>query len=87
MTSIIHLRVPAKLKKAAQKIAEANGIDLSSAIRIFLTHMQIRGTIPLPYLTVNGFTEEEENQILKSMHEPTMPIDDIDAFIKSCKTA
>ncbi len=85
MNTVIHIRVPAKLKKAAQKVAEANGLDLSTAIRVYLTHMEVRGTIPLPHLTVNGYTEEEENEILRRMNEPTMPIEDIDAFIASCK--
>ena len=81
----IHVRVPGKLKKAAQKIAEANGLDLSSCIRVFLTHMDIRGIMPLPQLTVNGFTEKEEEEILKAIKEPAIAINDIDAFIKSCK--
>ena len=53
MTTTIHIRVPVKLKKAAQRIAEANGLNLSSAIRIYLTHMVVRGTLPLPPLRVN----------------------------------
>lgn len=84
-TSTIHVRVSEKLKKSAQKIAEANGLDLSSCIRVFLTHMDMRGIVPLPSLTVNGYTEEEEEEILRRAKEPTIPIDDIDAFIMSCK--
>lgn len=84
-TSTIHVRVTNALKKSAQKVAEANGLDLSSCIRMFLTHMDVRGTLPVPALTVNGFTEEEEEEILRRSKEPMIPIDDIDAFIRSCK--
>jgi addiction module RelB/DinJ family antitoxin len=84
-TSTIHIRVPEKLKKSAQKIAEANGLDLSSCIRVFLTHMDVRGTMPLPPLTVNGFTEEEEDEIVRRSQEPGIEIKDIRAFIRSCK--
>ena len=84
-TTTIHVRVAEKLKKAAQKIAEANGLDLSSCIRMFLVHMNVRGTVPLPHLTVNGFTEEEEEEILRRRKEPGIPIDDIGEFIESCK--
>ncbi len=84
-TSTIHIRLSDKLKKSAQKVAEANGLDLSSCIRVFLTHMDVRGVIPLPSLTVNGFTEEEEEEILRRSKEPMIPIDDIDAFIQSCR--
>ncbi|MBI1813028.1 type II toxin-antitoxin system RelB/DinJ family antitoxin [Candidatus Peregrinibacteria bacterium] len=84
-TTTIHVRIPSRLKKSAQKVAEANGLDLSSCIRVFLTHMDVRGTMPLPSLTVNGFTEEEEEELLRRMGEPTIPIDGIKAFIDSCK--
>lgn len=84
-TSTIHIRVPAALKKSTQKIAAINGLDLSSCIRMFLTHMDVRGALPLPTLTINGFTEEEEDEILRRAQEPGIPIDDIHAFIESCK--
>lgn len=85
-STTIHVRIPQHLKKKVQEIAEANGLDLSSCIRIFLTHMNVRGVIPLPSLTVNGFTEAEEAEILQRMREPTIPIKNIDAFIKSHKS-
>lgn len=81
-TTTIHVRIPDRLKKAAQKVAEANGLDLSSCIRMFLTHMDVRGVMPLPPLTVNGFTEEEEEELLRRMKEPTIPIDDLDEFFR-----
>lgn len=84
-TTTIHVRVPDRLKKAAQRVAEANGLDLSACIRMFLAHMDIRGVMPLPSLTINGFTEEEEQEILKRMREPMIPIDDIKGFIRSQK--
>ena len=86
MTTTIHIRDPVKLKKAAQRVAEANGLDLSSAIRVYLTHMEVRGILPLPSLTVNGFTEEEENEIVRRAQEPVIPIDDIGTFLQSCRS-
>ena len=71
---MIHVRVPADLKKIAQQVAEANGLDLSSCIRMFLKHMKVRGTIPLSPLTVNGFTEEEEEEILRRAREPSKKV-------------
>lgn len=66
----IHLRLPDDLKAAAQAVAEANGLDLSTCIRMFLHQLKVRGTIPLSPLTVNGFTEEEEEEILRRSKEP-----------------
>lgn len=82
-TSTIHIRLSNKLKKSAQRVAEANGLDLSSCIRMFLTHMDIRGTLPLPALTVNGYTEAEEEEILRRAQEPSIPIEKLDAFLKN----
>lgn len=79
-STTIHIRLSEKLKKATQKIAEANGLDLSTCIRVFLTHMQVRGTMPLPSLTVNGYTEEEEEEILRRAKEPSIRIDNLDEF-------
>ncbi len=86
-TTTIHIRVPGKLKKAAQKVAEANGLDLSSCIRMYLTHMEVRGTMPLPPLTVNGFTEAEEEEILRrAREEPRMKIQNIKTYLKKFKS-
>lgn len=82
-TTTIHIRLSQKLKRTAEKIAEANGLDLSSCIRMFLTHMNVRGSLPLPPLTVNGFTVEEEEEILRRSKEPRIAIDDLDAFFKT----
>lgn len=84
-TTTIHIRLSSKLKQAAEKVAEANGLDLSSCIRMFLTHMDVRGAVPLPSLTVNGFTEEEEAEILRRTKEPRLVISDLDAFFKVLK--
>ena len=85
MTTTIHIRVPAKLKKAAQRVAEANGLDLSTAIRVYLTHMEVRGILPLPSLTVNGFTEEEEDEILRRAQEPGTTIKDLDDYFRKLR--
>ena len=82
-TTTIHVRVSGKLKKSAQKVAEANGLDLSSCIRMFLTHMDVRGAMPMPLLTINGFSEAEEEEILRRAKEPTIPIHDLDEFFRN----
>ena len=42
--------------------------------------MDVRGVVPLPTLTVNGFTEEEEDEIIRRSKEPGIVIDDLDAY-------
>lgn len=65
MTSTtFHVRLSKKLKKDAQSVIEQNGLDMPSAVRLFLSHVVSRGTIPLQWITVNGFTQKAEQDVL-----------------------
>lgn len=66
----LHIRVPRKLKHSVQKVLESNGMDISSAVRLFFTHISVRGTLPLPWLTINGFTPEFEESLLRQIRNP-----------------
>lgn len=81
-TTTFHVRMPIALKKKAQKIAETNGLDLATAVRIFFTHMVRRQTIPLPWLTENGLTAKAEKALLQQIKYP-----DIVASFDSAKEA
>ena len=50
----IHIRIPAKLKREAEHVIEALGLDASSAIRLFYTQITLQQTIPfsLPKLRI-----------------------------------
>ena len=69
MPATIQVRTDAELKKNAQKILEEMGLDLSSAINVYLKQIVLTGSIPFPLRTVNGFTPEQENQILRETDE------------------
>ena len=60
----IHVRLPRKLKRSAQKIIEASGLDISSAIKLFFVNITLQKTIPLKFLTENGFPKEFEQHLL-----------------------
>lgn len=62
-TTTFHIRLPMKLKRQAQRIAEMNGADLATITRIFYAHIVLRGVVPMPWLTVNGYTPEFEDQL------------------------
>ena len=47
-TSLLQIRVDTHLKKDASKIFENLGIDISSAVRIFLKRVVIDNGIPFP---------------------------------------
>lgn len=85
-STTFNFRLPRKLKKDAQAVIEKNGLDMPSAVRLFLSHVVSRGTIPLQWITVNGFTEEAEQKILKQIEKKDIvqtleSDDDISAFI------
>jgi DNA-damage-inducible protein J len=67
--SYIQLRIDDKTKKSAKKILDELGIDMSSAIKIYLKQIAINKGIPFKLTTENGFTLEEEAEILKASKE------------------
>ncbi|MEK7137397.1 MAG: type II toxin-antitoxin system RelB/DinJ family antitoxin [Patescibacteria group bacterium] len=62
-SSHLHLRLPAKLKKQAQHIIEASGLDVSSAVRLYFAQIVLHQAIPLKFLTVNGLPPEFEREL------------------------
>lgn len=65
----INIRTDEKRKKAATAILNEMGLDMSSAIQLFLQQVIITKSIPFPIRTVNGFTPEQEKAILNDMRE------------------
>jgi len=65
----INIRIDQKLKKAANEVLSNVGLDMSSAVKLFLTQMVIAKKIPFRVLTVNGFTPEFEEELLKDIAE------------------
>ncbi len=85
-STTFNFRLPRKLKKEAQAVIEKNGLDMPSAVRLFLSHVVSRGTIPLQWITVNGFTDDAEKKILaqigkKDIVKTLKSDDDISAFV------
>jgi DNA-damage-inducible protein J len=60
----IQIRIDAKTKKAARQTLDELGIDMSSAVKLFLTNVVNRKGIPLDLLTENGFTLEQERALI-----------------------
>ena len=69
MMTQIQVRIDEKTKRDAQKILDTVGLDLSSAIKVYLKQVIIHKGIPLQLLTENGLTLAEERAILKAFKE------------------
>lgn len=65
----IQIRIDEKTKKDSKKVLRDLGIDMSSAIKIYLKQIVITRGIPLKLVTENGLTVEEEKRILKASRE------------------
>ena len=63
--STIQLRIDTKTKKRAQKTLDEIGLDLSSAIKLFLRNLVITESLPFELRTKNGFTLAQEQEINK----------------------
>lgn len=68
----IQVRVPDKRKKNVEKILESLGLDMTTAVRMFLCRIEIDHGLPFRVqqkLTVNGFTPEFEAEVLAAVKE------------------
>lgn len=63
----IQVRTPEKTKKSAMKILEKLGMDLSTAINIYLVQIIEKQGIPFQILTENGMTPAQEAKIQKEL--------------------
>lgn len=67
MTTTVQVRTKPETKKAAQQILETLGLDLSTAINMYLVQIIQKKGIPFDIVTENGFTPAQERAILKDL--------------------
>jgi DNA-damage-inducible protein J len=63
----IQVRTDEKTKKAAQRMLQKLGMDLSTAINMYLVQIVLQKGIPFPVLTENGMTEKTEKRLLREI--------------------
>lgn len=67
MTTTIQVRTNQATKKTAQLILAKLGLDLSTAINIYLVQIIEKQGIPFEVVTENGMTPAAEEKILKEL--------------------
>lgn len=85
-SSHLHLRMPAKLKREAQKVIEASGLNTTSAVRLYFAQIVLNQAIPLKFLTVNGLPPEFERELhalAEDKENLVGPFTSSDALLKS----
>lgn len=65
----IQIRIDAKTKEAARKTLDGVGLDMSSAVKLFLVNVINQKGIPLDLRTENGFTLAQERALLADTKE------------------
>ena len=63
----IQVRTDEKLKQDAMKVLARLGLDLSTAVKMFLVQVNLHKGIPFPIVTDNGFTPAQEEEIVKAL--------------------
>ncbi|MFA5842888.1 MAG: type II toxin-antitoxin system RelB/DinJ family antitoxin [Candidatus Gracilibacteria bacterium] len=69
MAKAVQIRIDDQLKKDADFILEDIGLDMPTAIRLFLKKLVLLKSIPFELKsekTINGFTPDFEEEILKA---------------------
>ncbi|MEI8230889.1 MAG: type II toxin-antitoxin system RelB/DinJ family antitoxin [Candidatus Peregrinibacteria bacterium] len=61
----IQIRTNPKTKKDAQKVLSKLGLDLSTAINVYLVQIVATQSIPFQIVTENGYTPAAEQKMLK----------------------
>ncbi len=67
MTTTIQIRTKQNVKKGAQKILSTLGLDLSTAINMYLVQVIRHKGVPFEVRTENGMTPAAEAAILAEM--------------------
>tara|TARA_B100000508_G_scaffold60333_2_gene47532 strand:- start:75435 stop:75710 length:276 start_codon:yes stop_codon:yes gene_type:complete len=65
----IQIRIDSKTKEAARKTLDGVGLDMSSAVKLFLTNVINRKGVPLDLRTENGFTLAQEEALISETEE------------------
>ncbi len=65
----IQIRIDTKTKDEARKTLSGLGLDMSSAVKLFLTNVINQQGIPLDLRTKNGFTLAQEKALIAETEE------------------
>lgn len=61
----LNIRIDENLKNKASKAFASMGLDMSSAVKLFLHQSVLEQRMPFEIRTVNGYTRAEEDEMLK----------------------
>ncbi len=85
----LHIRLPAKLKKEAEKVLSALGLDTSSAIRLFYAQVALNQTLPFPLPALRRASPKTRKIIVEALTDEGAlgPFDTADSALKALYAA
>lgn len=88
-TANLHIRLPAKLKREAEKILSALGLDTSSAIRLFYAQIALSQTLPFTLPALRKASPKTCKIIAEAMADERAlgPFDDAESTLKALYAA
>jgi addiction module RelB/DinJ family antitoxin len=69
MNTTLQVRIDKKTKEKARKAFKAAGIDLSSGLRLFLTHIGRTGEVPMEMFTYDNAPDSFKKKLVKEADE------------------
>lgn len=69
MNTTLQVRINKNTKQKAQKVFKKIGLDMSSGVKMYLSHVVNTGSLPFTPRTKNGFTLEQEKEIIRETKE------------------
>ena len=89
----IQIRIDNKTKVSAQKVLNDLGLDMTSAIQVYLRQIALRKGIPFSLMTTNGLTPQKEQDIMTASAEAkrghnitkSMPVKQAIAYLKKSR--
>ena len=67
--TVINFRTKENIKNKANKIFDKVGLDMSSALNLFLHNVIITNSLPFQIVTENGYTLKEELEMVRSVKD------------------
>ena len=65
----INIRIDENIKNKAIKTFAGMGLDVSSAVKLFLHQVILEQRIPFEIRTINGYTKAEEDEMLREVSQ------------------
>lgn len=69
MNTLLQVRVDEKMKESARKVFAAVGLDLSSGVKMYLSHVSRTKALPYEMFTADNFSPAKKRRLMREADE------------------